>query len=435
MATQAEIDTHAQVLASVRSARDNLLESFGVTAATVTEFSFGENSLGFEIDPAGEKILIKADVALAQLGFYLLPTVSVFEGEGFTLRVPNADLFMIEYRFLFEGEPGGTLPFFSGVNNLPNRTEKVEIGTSPSGFFVDYTYDYEGVVMGDDLIPSFREDFLANWRNATEVYAILNVREIGSGLPTPNEGNDFIVYSGPRPGTAADAIASQVYFGDDVTGPVNPGPTTPDPDPTALTEGADAATGAAGNDTINGLGGNDSLKGLGGDDLLFGGAGDDNIKGNGGDDRIRGNGGADTLKGKGGDDNIKGNGGDDVIKAGGGADTVKGGGGADLINGGGGADVLNGGGGNDVITGKGGDDTLKGNGGADVFQFRASDRNDTIADFRQGQDQIEIISGARSFAGLTIEQDGVDVLISFGTGGVRVVTDNAGAFDKSDFIF
>lgn len=114
---------------------------------------------------------------------------------------------------------------------------------------------------------------------------------------------------------------------------------------------------------------------------------------------------------------------------------MKGGGGADLINGGGGADVLNGGGGNDVITGKGGDDTLKGNGGADVFQFRASDRNDTIADFRQGQDQIEIISGARSFAGLTIEQDGVDVLISFGTGGVRVVTDNAGAFDESDFIF
>jgi len=27
---------------------------------------------------------------------------------------------------------------------------------------------------------------------------------------------------------------------------------------------------------------------------------------------------------------------------------------------------------------------LKGNGGADVFQFRASDRNVTIADFRQG---------------------------------------------------
>ena len=51
-----------------------------------------------------------------------------------------------------------------------------------------------------------------------------------------------------------------------------------------------------------------------------------------------------------------------------------------------------GGGGNDTIAGKGGDDTLKGNGGADVFQFRTSDRNDTIADFRQGQDKIQNLS-------------------------------------------
>lgn len=45
---------------------------------------------------------------------------------------------------------------------------------------------------------------------------------------------------------------------------------------------------------------------------------------------------------------------------------------ADLIIGGAGADTLRGGGG----------DTLKGGGGADTFQFRASDRNDTVADFR-----------------------------------------------------
>ncbi len=61
--------------------------------------------------------------------------------------------------------------------------------------------------------------------------------------------------------------------------------------------------------------------------------------------------------------------------------------------------------------------------------------NETIADFRKGQDLIEIISGAASFAGLEIEQDGVDVQISFGTGNVRIVTDNAGAFDEADFIF
>ena len=119
----------------------------------------------------------------------------------------------------------------------------------------------------------------------------------------------------------------------------------------------------------------------------------------------------------------------DTIKAGGGADIVKGGGGDDLILGSGGADKLNGGSGADTLRGNGGDDTLKGNGGADVFQFRTSDRNDTIADFRQGQDKIEIQNGVRSFEGLDIEQDGRDVLIGFGAGQVRVLTYNAGAFD------
>ncbi|MDG1970820.1 MAG: hypothetical protein P8I56_07580, partial [Paracoccaceae bacterium] len=59
----------------------------------------------------------------------------------------------------------------------------------------------------------------------------------------------------------------------------------------------------------------------------------------------------------------------------------------------------------------------------------------TIADFRQGQDKIQIQNGVRTFEGLDIEQDGRDVLIGFGVGQVRVVTDNAGAFDESDFIF
>ncbi len=44
MATQAEIDTHAQVLAGVRASRDSLLEDFGVTTATVTTFNSGETA-------------------------------------------------------------------------------------------------------------------------------------------------------------------------------------------------------------------------------------------------------------------------------------------------------------------------------------------------------------------------------------------------------
>ena len=217
------------------------------------------------------------------------------------------------------------------------------------------------------------------------------------------------------------------------------------PAPTGPTEGDDTLFGTDQNDTINALSGNDIVNGLAGDDLLLGAGGDDSLLGAAGDDRLRGNRGDDTVKGGGGNDNLKGNGGEDVIRGnggdddirgGGGADNVKGGGGDDLIFGGGGADRLNGGGGADTIRGNGGDDTLKGNGGADVFQFRSNDRNDTILDFRQGQDKIQIQNGARSFDALRIEQDGADVLIGFGVAGqIRVVTDNVNAFDESDFIF
>lgn len=213
---------------------------------------------------------------------------------------------------------------------------------------------------------------------------------------------------------SADQIRSQIREPDDGGGTSEPA------------EGSEMHLGTGSNDTIRALNGDDTVVGGGGDDLLVGGAGNDNVKGSGGNDRLRGNGGDDTLKGNGGDDNIK---------AGGGNDLVKGGGGSDIINGGGGADRLNGGGGDDLIAGKKGDDTLKGNGGSDIFQFRASDRNDTILDFRQGQDKIEIVSGASSFAALKIDQDGSDVLIGFGAGQVRVVTDNRTAFDEDDFIF
>ena len=210
---------------------------------------------------------------------------------------------------------------------------------------------------------------------------------------------------------------------------------SPDLDRQVGLTGNDTMFGDAGDDTLIGGAGNDRVFGQSGNDRLIGGSGNDLIAGGTGSDVISGGGGDDNIKGNGGDDNLKGNGGSDVIKAGGGADTVKGGGGADVINGGNGADLLQGGGGNDTITGKGGDDTLKGNGGADVFQFRASDRNDTILDFRQGQDLIEIQTGANSFAALDIEQDGRDVLIGVGAGQVRVVTDSVGAFDEDDFIF
>ena len=114
-----------------------------------------------------------------------------------------------------------------------------------------------------------------------------------------------------------------------------------------------------------------------------------------------------------------------------------GGGGGDVLrgNGGGGGDLILGGGGADTLRGDGGNDTLIGGLGRDVFQFRATDRIETIQDFRQGQDRIELQTGANSFDALDIEQDGADLLIRFGATEIRVVTDSVGAFDEDDFIF
>ena len=198
---------------------------------------------------------------------------------------------------------------------------------------------------------------------------------------------------------------------------------------------ADELRGLAGDDTIDGDAGADRLFGNGGADRLVGGAGDDLIRGGGGADTVIGNSGQDRLLSGGGDDLVKGGGGADVIKSGGGGDRVKAGGGGDSVDGGGGADRLEGGGGNDTLTGGRGDDELKGGGGRDVFRFKTGDGDDTILDFQQGRDRIEITAGANDFGDLTIRQSDADVLISFANNQITVETDNAGAFTAADFIF
>lgn len=91
-----------------------------------------------------------------------------------------------------------------------------------------------------------------------------------------------------------------------------------------------------GNDIIYGLGGNDYIDGRFGDDLLFGGTGNDTLKGGSGND---------VLKGEEGDD---------------------------------------------LLNGESGNDLLRGGEGNDLFVFKKHSGKDTILDFEQGHDRIEI---------------------------------------------
>jgi peroxidase len=113
-----------------------------------------------------------------------------------------------------------------------------------------------------------------------------------------------------------------------------------------------------------------------------GAEGADHLKGSVDRDLLIGFGGNDYLKGAGGADDLFGDAGADMLSGGFGPDGLTGGAGGDKLIGGAGADRLSGGEGSDLLVG--GPD-------ADVFVFEAGEGGmDCIADFRGGEDRIEL---------------------------------------------
>ncbi len=145
--------------------------------------------------------------------------------------------------------------------------------------------------------------------------------------------------------------------------------------------GDDTILGETGQDTIFGNAGNDSISGGADNDVIDGGKGADTIFGNDGVDTISGGSGNDTIDGGLRNDTIHGNLGDDVLKGGGGRDTLAGGRGDDTLNGNLGDDILHGGAGSDI---------LLGGGGADTFVYRKKDALDTIKDFQDDIDRLDL---------------------------------------------
>lgn len=218
--------------------------------------------------------------------------------------------------------------------------------------------------------------------------------------------------------------------------------------------GNDILNGGAGNDTLYGGANDDTLHGGDGNDKLYGGDGADSLYGDAGNDVINGGAGNDTLTGGLGNDTFAfdsghgndtitdfeptndkislqqgtfsssqdalnhvtydangatidtGNGnsifiegaaqdsitadtfntpdGDSLLDGSKGNDTLITGLGNDTINGGAGNDIINGGAGNDILTGGAGNDT---------FVFNAGNGNDTITDFKSGEDALHFGKG------------------------------------------
>ena len=150
--------------------------------------------------------------------------------------------------------------------------------------------------------------------------------------------------------------------------------------------------------------------------------------------------GADRMWGGDGADELHGDAGDDELHGGEGADTLYGNVGDDTLYGGAGADRMWGGEDADVLEGGAGDDTMWGGAGADRFVYAAGDGNDTIEDFTDGADLIDLtaISGIAGFEDLTITAAGGDALIDLtahGGGTIRLQDVDTSDLDAADFLF
>ena len=143
---------------------------------------------------------------------------------------------------------------------------------------------------------------------------------------------------------------------------------------------------------------------------------------------MRGGDGADVLVG--GDAN-------DKLWGGADADMLSGDAGNDKLYGEAGDDDLDGGAGKDDLTGGAGDDELTGGAQADVFIFGAGDGNDTITDFEDGSDLIDLTAlGLSGMDALGLAQVGTDVVITLAPGD-SVTVENIGLtqLTADDFVF
>jgi Ca2+-binding RTX toxin-like protein len=100
-----------------------------------------------------------------------------------------------------------------------------------------------------------------------------------------------------------------------------------------------------------------------------------------------------VINGTPGNDNQTGTSGNDIINGSEGDDVLTGLRGNDVLNGGDGNDILSGGKGFDTLNGGLGNDNLVGGAGNDVFVLGAGLGIDTISDFTNSQDTIQLING------------------------------------------
>lgn len=252
---------------------------------------------------------------------------------------------------------------------------------------------------------------------------LVNISDLGSGWFNGRGGDDTINLSNGPSATATATIyggsGDDMIVGTNGADWINGNQAPSDSyDPAGANGGSDTLSGWDGNDHIYGNAqsavagapdGNDSIFGGRGADYANGNAGNDTISGEAGSDRLYGGAGNDLLYGdmlagsqsddSHGNDHLNGNRGNDTLYGGDGNDDLRGGQDNDELHGGNGTDTLGGDAGDDTLDGGPGQDLLTGGLGRDIFLFHATDalfgnlasgQVETIADFMQNNDRIQL---------------------------------------------
>ncbi len=170
--------------------------------------------------------------------------------------------------------------------------------------------------------------------------------------------------------------------------------------------------GAAVNVTGNAL--NNVLLGNIAANWLIGGSGDDRINAGGGTDVVLGDEGADHLSGEDGNDQLFG-----------GADH-------DTLLGGRGADSLEGGEGNDVLDGGLSADRLTSGAGNDTFEFNGAFGVDTVTDFEDGLDLLDLRDFREENGGVALTVSQLRITQAGATARIQLDLDSNGVADMID---
>ena len=233
--------------------------------------------------------------------------------------------------------------------------------------------------------------------------------------------------------------------------------------------GVEAFRGSEFTDTIGGSGAANDLDGGGGDDFLDGRGGNDTLRGGAGNDVLEGGRGADAIFGGEGIDtatfvaatsavrvyltdpgsnagiaagdtfdsveNLIGGGSNDTLSGDAHANEIRGEVGDDKIFGEAGDDVLLGGVGDDQLTGGDGNDVMTGGEGTDRFIFDAGWGNDTIIDFADGSEKLDLrgIAGIDELSDLTITDVSGGVQIAFRGNTIKLDGLQASDISRTDF--